>query len=141
MSSDTALKIALKQCELQQPQNGKPYIIIPKSDKLIDMEHMMDRPQKVRQSLSFLDFEDYLKYISVHKQPNTTTFWHKRLLSKSTMLTVIDYHERKDGYNYANWCEHLVAYATTNITDAVEEFKRREKSPIYNAKIKHIHQR
>jgi hypothetical protein len=138
MSSDTALKFAIQQAQLQSPDGCTPYVIVNEGSKLINMEHMMDRPHAVCTYLEFTNFDDYMAYVKLHKQPNTMTVWRKRLFGRGMLTTIFDYHERKDGYTYPRWGSHRAACRLKNIQKAAEEFKRTETTPLYQINSKYI---
>ena len=114
------VKLARAGVAAQTVKEGNvPFAVIPDGTQLVSLEKYVyndhaDRPERIRQSVTVLDPDAFVKYYSLYSDSQSRVFAYE---PKSEVVAVLDYHAAGEGA--ARWCQHKVTLSMR----ASEEWK------------------
>jgi len=127
--TEPILRVAATQSQIQKDHEGIPYIVVPETHKVVDMENYMDRPTRIRQKLNFENFEDYIRYVKRFRSPTTSSF-----LKGNVIITIFDYHWANGDDIKPARCEHKAIFKSSYIEEFYESYLDEKETlpPIYH---------
>lgn len=78
--------------------DGVPYMIVPQGCQVVDAEHLLPNPVRVKLSQEFVEAESFCEYVNDHKTDDTHVY---ASMDKGTVMAVIDHSTRTA--NEARW--------------------------------------
>jgi len=111
--------------KLQQPEGGKPYIVVPDGFKVENMEKFLGNPAYVESSYSFRSFTDYVRYLKKFNSPASMTF-----CGLFKMKTIFDYHHFVDGGKLqAGNCKHIAYHRSFTMGLNIKKYNEESGVP------------
>jgi uncharacterized protein YfdQ (DUF2303 family) len=86
-------------------EDGKPYLIVPTTHEVRDMEEYLPWPKAKRGILTFTRLESFETYVNNHKDDSTLVLFDGQKFS-----AVLDHHFQ----DHAGWKKHVAIYAPTH---------------------------
>lgn len=90
--------------------DGEPFLILPKDERLEDLEHLAERPRRIRRVQKLLTLDSLGAYIDRHKQPGSAVFVDGE---RFRIEAILDYHEptlNDAAEQLPMWCAHRASY-------------------------------
>lgn len=103
----------------QAGSDGVLYVAIPKESSVVSLEHLMQRPNHIRQATKLEDQQSFIQYVNEFRTPNSLAFFDTE---EQEFTAILDYHERarEEGEPVARWGHHIAQYKLR----PTEEWKR-----------------
>lgn len=81
---------------------GIPFVLL--DGKVVSLEHLCDRPHRIRHALDFHTAGSFISYCQAHSDLDAIALWYSH--KDNAFEATLDYHDA----NGASWCTHRASY-------------------------------
>jgi uncharacterized protein YfdQ (DUF2303 family) len=106
---ETALRFTRQMLDVRSPEGMAPFIMVPKEMEREDLENLLPKPTRIRNTVAFQDLASFIAYVNLFKTPDSRIF-SVRGSSAATMTACLDYHKAA-AVPEPSWCGHSATYA------------------------------